>query len=160
MLNPIITRGGLTAMRETLSVAGQLSYQKSFPEKGIFLVAVAEGSLKILGLQSIEPVVKGQDPVQDNPLNFPAKAFSGEGEISSFVSLAHHGKGIGTSLCAASFQAARAQGYQKISAYIRADNPAALSFYRKNGFQTVEHLKGALRVKGGSVDQIWAVKEL
>ncbi|MCZ4282805.1 GNAT family N-acetyltransferase [Kiloniella laminariae] len=174
LLNPIITHGSLTAMNEILSVAEQISYQRSFPDEGIFLVAVAEEEQQVLGFQSIEPLAKGQHPTRHKHMicanqdavpkpesrDLVSPGFSGEGEISTFVSLSHQGDGIGRNLCAASFEAARAQGYQKISAYIRADNPVALSFYQKNGFRLVERLKNTIHLKDGFVDQIWTVKEL
>ena len=127
LLDPIIRAGGLTAM-----TPGTVDDQHAFiadlpPRATYFLAEDAHGTL--LGIQDILPI--------------PGDAgFDEGGEISTFVRLGQHGRGIGRRLSDASFAAARARGYRRLFATIRADNPGALAFYRALGFRIVERRDG------------------
>ncbi len=52
------------------------------------------------------------------------------GEISTFVALSAHRRGVGRTLGGATLTAAGELGFRKLLATIRADNPQAVSFYR------------------------------
>ena len=97
---------------------------------------------KVLGLQSVEPISTW------------ANAFKHVGEISTFVLLASHRKGIGRGLSHATFQAAKEQGFIKLSATIRADNPRAVSFYLSQGFKVIGTAQKHAFVGGKYIDEI------
>ena len=144
LLNPIIEAGTYTVMEGPLSLQDQLDYIRNFPPRGVFNVAACNSSGTILGIQSIEPISAG------------TTAFRHVAEISTFVSLTHHGKGIGEALSKATFQAARAQGFTKICATVRSDNPGAISFYRSLGFEIIGTARKHAYIGGKYIDEILA----
>jgi ribosomal protein S18 acetylase RimI-like enzyme len=64
-------------------------------------------------------------------------AFDHVGVIGTYVDLESRRQGVAKSLFQATFEVARRKGYEKIFTYIRADNPAALAAYQKQGFRIV-----------------------
>jgi RimJ/RimL family protein N-acetyltransferase len=62
--------------------------------------------------------------------------------------------GIAANLFAATFEAARRKGYEKIFTYVRGDNPAALAVYQCQGFQIVGTARRQARLNGKYVDEI------
>jgi L-amino acid N-acyltransferase YncA len=142
VLNPIIQAGTYTIMDEQLSVDDQIDYIRGFPKRGVFNVAVCNDSHKVLGLQSVEP------------LSTSVCAFRHVGEIGTFVSLGLHRKGIGGSLSQATFQAAKEQGFIKLSATVRADNPRAVSFYQSQGFSVIGTAQRHAFVGGRYIDEV------
>ena len=110
MLIPIVQAGTYTIVEEA-SVESQIDFIRGFPEHGVYHVAVGHGSQKVVGIQDVQPITTGEKP------------FEHVGEVSTFVSLESHTKGIGRGLCKATFHAARERGFLKIIATIRADNP-------------------------------------
>ncbi len=144
LLNPIIRAGIYTIMDELLAVDDQIDFIRGFPKRGVFNVAVCHDSQKVLGLQDVVPISTG------------SKVFQHVGEISTFVSLALRRKGIGTSLCRATFKQARAQGFLKLMATIRADNPQAVSFYQSQGFRIIGTVQKHALVRGQYIDEILA----
>jgi ribosomal protein S18 acetylase RimI-like enzyme len=76
------------------------------------------------------------------------------GVIGSYVNLACRRQGIASALFAATFDAARRKGYEKLFTYIRADNPAALATYRKHGFQIIGKAARQARIGQQFVDEI------
>ncbi len=142
LLNPIIQAGTYTIMNEQLSVDDQIDFIRGFPKRGVFNVAVCNDSQKVLGLQDVQPISTG------------VNAFKHVGEISTFVSLASHRNGIGRSLSHATFKGAKEQGFLKISATIRADNPQAVSFYQSQGFSVIGIAKKHAFVRGNYIDEI------
>lgn len=144
LLNPIIEAGIYTIMEDPLSLEDQIEYMRKFPARGVFNVAVCDDSGKVLGLQSVEPISAG------------TKAFRHVGEISTFVALGVHGRGIGHALSTATFQGAREQGFMKISATIRGDNPGAVGFYVGIGFRVIGTAQGHAFVGGRYVDEVLA----
>ena len=142
ILNPIIEAGKYTVMDEQLSVADQIDFIRGFPECGIYNVAVCNDSERVLGIQDVQPISTG------------LSAFKHVGEISTFVSLGSHRKGIGRSLSHATFLVARERGYLKIGAAIRADNPQAVSFYVSQGFRVIGTARKHAFVRGEYIDQV------
>ena len=146
LLNPIIQVGMYTIMDEILSVEDQINFIRGFPKRGVYHVAVCNESQKVLGLQDVQPISTG------------VNAFKHVGEISTFVLLASHRKGIGRSLSHATFQAAKEQGFIKVRASIRADNPQAVSFYQSQGFKIIGTAQKHTFVGGKYIDEILAEK--
>jgi L-amino acid N-acyltransferase YncA len=64
--------------------------------------------------------------------------------------------GVGRSLCAATFEAARERGFVKLSAMIRADNPGALRFYQSQGFRVLGVAERHALVRGRYIDEVLA----
>lgn len=147
LLNPIIRAGTLTILDQPVTVAEQRAFIRGYPERGIFHVAIERGSGEVVGLQDVAPLGGGA-------------AFAHVGEIATFVSLAALRQGIGRALSRATFQAAGAQGFLKLSATIRADNPRAVAFYLSQGFRLIGTAQRHARVGGRFVDEILAEKFL
>lgn len=146
LLNPIIEAGKYTVMDGPLAVNEQINFIRGFPKQGVFYVAAGDDDRRILGLQSVEP------------WSTSAKAFEHVGDISTFVALDWQGKGIGRSLSQATFEGARKQGFLKIMATVRADNPQAVSFYGSQGFKVVGTAHKHALVRGRYVDEIFMEK--
>ncbi|MEL6583341.1 MAG: GNAT family N-acetyltransferase [Pseudomonadota bacterium] len=68
--------------------------------------------------------------------------------------LGSHRKGVGGALISAMAVAAKAAGYHKLTARIRADNAHGLGYYAKNGFQEVGALREHIRTPSGFVAQV------
>lgn len=148
LLKPIIQAGRYTIMDEQLSVDDQLDFIREFPKRGVFNVAVWNESQKIVGTQDVAPISTGSN------------AFKHVGEISTFVSLNLRRQGIGRRLSQATFREASAQGFLKICATVRADNPQAVSFYLSQGFRIIGTAHKHALVKGKYVDEIFMEKLL
>lgn len=133
ILNPIIEAGVYTAFDTTFTVEQERDYIDSFPPRVVFHVAVRCHDQRIVGFQSMEPFASF------------THAFDHVGVLGSYVELSCRRRGIATRLFEATFAAARRRGFEKIFTYVRADNPAALRVYGKQGFVVVgtarRHLK-------------------
>lgn len=84
VLNSIIQAGTCTVMAQAISLEEEVDFIRSFPDRGVFHVALCEGSGALLGLQDVVPI--STEP-----------AFAHVGAISTFVSIGAHGKGIARS---------------------------------------------------------------
>lgn len=82
------------------------------------------------------------------------RAFDHVGVIGTFVDLSLRRRGIARRLFQATFEAARLKGYEKFFTFIRADNPAALSAYRRQGFEIIGTARRQARLNQGYVDEI------
>jgi L-amino acid N-acyltransferase YncA len=89
-----------------------------------------------------------------------SKVFRHVGEISTFVALDSQRQGVGQSLCQATFKAVKAQGFLKLRATVRGDNPRAVSFYQSQGFEFVGTAKNHAFLKGKYVDEVLLEKLL
>ena len=147
LLNPIIEAGIYTAMTESFSVEDQLDFIRTFPERGIYHIAMDEESQKALGIQDVLPISNSD-------------VFKHVGEISTFVALDAHRHGIGQSLCRATFTAAKELGYLKLCATVRGDNPHALTFYRSQGFELIGVAHQHAFLHGRFVDEVLLEKFL
>ncbi len=148
ILNPIILAGIYTAMSYPLTLAQQLEYMRQFPLRGVFLVAARPEDGKIVGLQSVEPLPAASD------------AFQHVGEISTFVGLEERRGGIGRALSQVTFHLARSNGFLKLMANVRADNPAALAFYQQQGFAVIGTAHRHALIAGRFIDEIFLEKFL
>lgn len=142
ILNPIIAAGAYTAFDTPLTIEAEQAYLRGFPTRGIFHVAVAPDDQRVVGFQSMEPIATF------------THAFDHVGTLGTFVDLSARRQGIATALFNATFEAARAQGYEKIHTFVRADNPAALATYISQGFGIVGTARQHAKIRGTYVDEI------
>ena len=138
LLNEIIEIGGTTAYTEAVTAEYLLSRMAVETEQSSWTVAVAPDG-RIMGFQSIEPHPDLPDDSAD---------------IGSFVRVGARGQGVGSALFAASCENARALGYAKLVAVIRADNASGLAYYSGRGFQDYDVLKDEALANGMIVDRI------
>jgi len=148
ILNPIIEVGAYTVLTTPFSVEAEREFILNFPQRGIFHVAVCRHKQEIVGFQNIEP--------------FAAYtcAFDHVGVIGTYVSLSCRRQGIGRSLFKAAFEAARCKGYEKLFAYVRADNTAALATYLSQGFRIIGTAQRHAKINGRYVDEIMIERAL
>jgi L-amino acid N-acyltransferase YncA len=142
VLNPIIQAGTYTVMDEPVTVAEQVEFIRGFPARGVYLVALHDGSGEVLGLQDVQPITEG------------TRALGHVGEISTFVSLSARRAGVGSALMRASIAKATGRGFRKLMATIRTDNPEAVAFYRRQGFDLVGTLRDHASLGGEYVDEL------
>lgn len=142
IFNPIIESGLYTVFDSPFTVAAEQAYIENLPPRAIFHVAVRQIDGRIVGFQSMEPFATY------------TRAFDHVGVIGTYVALSCRRQGIAARLFNATFAAARAQGYEKLFTYVRADNPAALATYLKQGFQIVGQAQRQARINNAYVDEI------
>lgn len=141
VLNPIIADGRYTVLNQRLTIAQERAFIEGFPQRGVFLIAETWDG-RILGFQSMEPFASY------------TSAFDHVGVIGTFVALDQRRQGIGSQLWQALLPLARDQGYEKIFTYVRADNPASLTFYLKAGFGVVGTAQRQAKIGNRYIDEI------
>ena len=124
VLNPIIEARANSVLTVTFSEEQEREFIEQFPRRGIFHVAVGDDET-IVGFQTVEPFATY------------TPAFDHVGTIGTFVSMSHQKQGIGKNLFQATFQLAIAKGYEKLFAYVRADNTVGLAAYLGQGFNKI-----------------------
>ena len=142
ILNPIIEARIYTALDAPVTVEQEREFIRRFPERGIFHVAVDGSTGRVVGFQDVEP------------FGAFTRAFDHVGVIGTFVDLGLHRQGIAAQLFAATFEAARRKGYEKLFSYVRADNEAGVKAYRKQGFRVVGTAERHARIDGRDIDEI------
>ncbi len=142
IFNPIIEAGVYTVFETAFTVEAEREFIANFPARGIFHVAVRRDDQKIVGFQNLEPFATY------------TRAFDHVGVIGTYVDLSLRRQGIAASLFAATFEAARRKGYEKLFTFVRRDNPTALAVYQSQGFQIVGTARRQLKLKGKYVDEI------
>ena len=142
ILNPIIEARIYTAFDTPFTVDAEWDYILNFPQRGVFSVAISRPDQKVVGFQSMETFATYTD------------AFDHVGVLGTYVDLAHRRTGIAKRLFAATFEAAKQKGYEKIFTFIRADNEAALATYSQQGFRIVGTAQRQAKVNGSYVDEI------
>ena len=142
VFNPIIEAGSYTVFDAPFTVDAERAYIEALPERAIFLVAERIADRALVGFQSMEPFATY------------TQAFAHVGVIGTYVDLNCRRQGIAGRLFQATFVEARARAYEKLLTYIRADNPAALSTYLRQGFQVVGTARRQAKVQGRYVDEI------
>lgn len=80
--------------------------------------------------------------------------------LGTYVDLELRRQGVASRLFAATFEAARRKGYEKIFTFVRADNPAALQTYRRQGFLVIGTARRHAKIDGRYVDEILIEKSL
>ena len=148
VLNPIIIEARYTILDQTFTVDEEKAFIESFPERGVFSVAVNEMTIQLLGFQNVEPFATY------------TKAFDHVGIIGTYVDANSRGQGVAKQLFDYTFKAAKAKGYEKLFAYVRADNERALAVYLKQGFEIVGTAKKHGKIGDQYFDEILIEKFL
>jgi L-amino acid N-acyltransferase YncA len=142
VLNPIIAARIYTVLDTPVTVEQERDFIRTFPPRGIFLVAVDPATDRVAGFQDVWPFA-----------DF-TRAFDHVGVIGTFVDLALRRQGIATRLFAATYEAARGKGYEKFFTYVRADNEAGLTTYLRQGFRMVGTAERQAKVDGRYIDEV------
>ncbi|WP_061039063.1 GNAT family N-acetyltransferase [Vibrio coralliirubri] len=148
VLNPIIIEARYTTLDQTFTVDEEKAFIESFPERGVFSVAVNETTSQLLGFQNVEPFATY------------TKAFDHVGIIGTYVDANSRGQGVAKQLFYYTFKSAKAKGYEKLFAYVRADNERALAVYLKQGFDIVGTAKKHGKIGDQYFDEILIEKFL
>src|SRR5436309_8355518 len=112
ILNPIIAEGVITAFDTPFTSDSEREYIRTFPTRGVFVVAAKPTDNQVVGFQSMEPFASC------------THAFDHVGVLGTYVNLSCRRQGIATQLFRATFASAIRKGYEKIPTFVRADNPA------------------------------------
>lgn len=141
VLNPIIETRANSVFTKTFSEQEERDFIAQFPKRGVFNVAIAnEGN--IVGFQTVEP------------FGAYTSSFDHVGIIGTFVHVDFQNQGVGRSLFQATFQNAISKGFEKLFAYVRADNAAGLAAYFGQGFSKVGIARKHAKIDGEYVDEI------
>jgi L-amino acid N-acyltransferase YncA len=141
VLNPIIETRANSVFTAMFSEQDEQDFIAQFHKRGIFQVAVNSDQI-IVGFQTVEP------------FGTYTPAFDHVGIIGTFVGMSHQQQGIGTTLFQATFEAAQRKGYEKLFAYVRADNTAGLKAYFGQGFTQAGIAKKHAKIDGKYIDEI------
>ena len=148
ILNPIIDTRTYTALDTPFSVEAERQFIRDFPSRGIFHVAVAGTQGPIVGFQNVEPFADY------------THAFDHVGIIGTYVDLARRRQGIASQLFGAMFAAAPSHGYEKLFAFVRADNRPALCTYLRHGFSVIGTARRHTRIDGRFIDETLIERQL
>lgn len=140
ILNPIIHTGLYTALDTPFTEEQEREFITTFPARGIFNVATNDEDA-IAGFQNVEPFASY------------TRAFDHVGVIGTYVDLNRRRQGIAAQLFAQTEKAALAKGYEKLFAFVRADNPAALATYKRQGFEVIGTARRHARIQGRYIDE-------
>jgi L-amino acid N-acyltransferase YncA len=146
IFNPIIETKKYSVMVQTFTLEEEINFINTFPERGIFHVAVHED--KVVGFQVIEPI------------STLTVAFDHVGIIGTYIDLTSRRQGISKKLFEATFMLARNKGFEKLTAYVRSDNTVALKTYQANGFDIIGIAKRQAKIDGKYIDEIFIEKFL
>ena len=141
ILNPIIEAGAYTVLEGPLTADAERAFMRTCSPRGIFLVAIDRTGGAVAGFQNTQPLATY------------TRAFDHVGEIGTYVDLARRRQGIATQLFMATFAMARARDYEKLFAFVRADNPVSLQTYVHHGFQVVGTARRHAKVHGRYIDE-------
>jgi L-amino acid N-acyltransferase YncA len=142
ILNPIIETRANTVFDTPFTVEAEHDYILKFPTRGIWKVAADRADGRVVGFQVLEPF---------GPYT---RAFDHVGTLGTYVDREQRRRGIAKALFAATFEAARQKGYEKIFTFVRADNPVALETYQAHGFGVIGRARRHTKIDGRYVDEI------
>ena len=148
ILNAAIEAGVYTVFDTPFSVDQERSFIESFPERGVFLVAIRQPGRQLVGFQSMEPFAAY------------THAFDHVAVLGTYVAAGQRRQGVAAALFAATFEAARRKQFEKIFTFVRADNQAALAAYRKHGFSVIGTARRQAKIRGVYVDEVLIEKFL
>jgi L-amino acid N-acyltransferase YncA len=148
ILNPIIVARIYTVFDSPFTVDAERAYIAGFPARGIFHVAVDIANGRIVGLQNMEPIAPY------------THAMDHVASCGTYVDLTRRRQGIAARLFDASLAAAARKGYEKVFTFVRADNPAALQTYLRQGFVVIGTAKRHAKVDGVYIDEMLIEKLL
>ncbi len=146
--NQIIRTKQYSALDTLLSTESQRKFLTDFPQRGVFLVAADGEDQQVIGFQTLEPFAAY------------THAFDHVAVIGTCVKLSLRGHGIGTQLAEVGFEQAKRKGFNKLFTYVRADNQAALDFYRKLSFLIIGTAKKHAKFGAKYVDSVFLEKFL
>lgn len=122
-----------------LTVENVINSITAFKGNGLYLVAESDG--KLVGHAFLEPQ--------------HLQSLRHVADLNIAVHLGWHNKGIGTKLLKQIIERAKeSKTLKKIQLNVRASNLAAISLYKKMGFEEEGRLKNRVKVKNGYVDDI------
>ena len=148
IINPIIEDGCYTVLDQPFTLQQEVDFIDGFDERGVFNIGIDESRGVIVGFQNVEPFAAF------------TSAFDHVGIIGTFVSRNYRRKGLASQLFEETFSSARLNGYEKLFAYVRSDNPNALAIYEKHGFKTIGTAKKQAKVNGHYIDEVFIEKLL
>ena len=148
ILNSIIETGIYTALDTPFTTEAEREFISNFPQRGIFYVAVEPEKERIVGFQNVEPFATY------------THAFDHVGIIGTYVDNTVRRQRVASSLFQATFEAMTEKGYEKLFAYVRGDNLAALATYLKQGFRIIGSAQRHAKINGRYVDEILIEKLL
>jgi L-amino acid N-acyltransferase YncA len=148
ILNPIIEARIYTVLDTPFTADAEREFIAAFPKRGVWKVAVRQADQRVVGFQVLEPFA-----------NY-THAFDHVAILGTYVDATERRQGIAKALFAATFAAARAQGYEKIFTFVRADNPAALATYLGQGFAIIGTAKKQAKIDGRYIDEVLIEKAL
>jgi ribosomal protein S18 acetylase RimI-like enzyme len=76
------------------------------------------------------------------------------GVLGMGVAASHRGRGLGAALLGATLERCAACGITRVELVVRADNAAAITLYRRHGFELEGRLRGYLIVDGEPQDAL------
>jgi L-amino acid N-acyltransferase YncA len=147
ILNAVIATRRFSVLDEPLTTEQEREFIRTFPDRGIFLVAEVSGSA-VVGFQDVAPFATY------------THAFDHVGVIGTFVDETARRQGVGAALFKSTFERARQKGYEKFFTYVRADNRGALQAYLAQGFSIVGTARRQARIDGRYIDEIIIEKML
>jgi len=142
ILNAIIETRVYTALDTPFTVEQERAFIERFPSRGVFHVAVEPPDDRVVGFQNVEPFATY------------THAFDHVGVIGTYVDLDRRREGIASRLFDRTFSVARVKGYEKLFAFVREDNPAALATYLRQGFVVIGTARRHARIDGRYVDEV------
>jgi L-amino acid N-acyltransferase YncA len=148
ILNAVIEQGVYTVFDTPFTIEEERRYIEAFPKRGVFHVAVRQSDQQIVGFQDLEPFATY------------THAFDHVGTLATYVAGPCRRQGVAAALFAATFEAARRNGFEKLFTFVRADNPAAQATYLKHGFSVIGTARRQAKIRGAYVDEILIEKFL
>jgi L-amino acid N-acyltransferase YncA len=148
VFNPIIESGLDSVFATPFTEEAERRYIAELSDRAIFHVAVRTEDATIVGFQGMEPFATYTG------------AFDHVGVVGTYVDRAARRQGVARRLFAATFEAARRKGYEKIFTYIREDNAAARATYAAHGFRVVGTARQHAKIQGRYVDEIIVERQL
>ena len=148
VLNPLIQAGESTALDRVFTTDEERIFISGFPTRGVFNVAEKTEDGVIVGFQNVEPFATYTN------------SFAHVGVIGTYVDPSGHRQGIGRLLFEATRLAAKDRGYEKLFAFVLADNAGALAFYKRIGFEVMGTAKRHAKIKGRYVDEVMIEREV
>ena len=148
VINPIIEAGAFTVFDAPFGVESERNYIQKFPARGVWKVAIEGDANQLIGFQVLEPLASY------------TRAFDHVASIGTYVELSRRRCGIASALFAASFDAAREKGYEKLFTFVRADNPAALATYQAHGFVVAGTARRHAKLHGRYIDELFIERAL
>ena len=148
ILNTIIEARVYTALDTPFTVEQERVFIERFPSRGVFHVAVDTSDGRVVGFQNVEPFATY------------THAFDHVAVIGTYVDLDRRRQGIASRLFDRTFLVARVKGYEKLFAFVRADNPGALATYLRQGFVVIGTARQHARIDGRYIDEVMIERAL